>query len=177
MTKTLTEQWHDGKLPEDTYYVRFICGRYGVYEFEQYKGFGFDNDLAYIKEVLAPVPSYEEWKHTKEKLKKATELNCNHAYKTNKRRTQINNLKNENNQLREQLKEKNIKLNELRHQRNEANEVIKLYAENMKQGYPNFDGTYTYDIAKKIDDKRVALARTISDPRPADEYLEKWGVK
>lgn len=61
MTKTLTKQWRDGKLPEDTYYVRFICGRYGVYEFEQYKGFGFDNDLAYIKEVLAPVPSYDEW--------------------------------------------------------------------------------------------------------------------
>lgn len=61
MTKTLTEQWREGKLPEDTYYVRFICGRYGVYEFEQYKGFGFDNDLAYIKEVLASVPSYEEF--------------------------------------------------------------------------------------------------------------------
>lgn len=60
MTKTLTEQWRKGKLPEDTYYVRFICGRYGVYEFEQFKGFGFDNDLAYIKEVLAPVPSYRQ---------------------------------------------------------------------------------------------------------------------
>lgn len=61
MTKTLTEQWREGKLPENTYYVQFICGRYGIYDFEQFKGFGFDNDLAYIKEVLEPVPSYDEY--------------------------------------------------------------------------------------------------------------------
>jgi len=61
MSKTLTEQWKDGELPEDTYYVQFLCGRYGTYQFEQFKGFGFDNDLAYIKEVLAPVPSYVEY--------------------------------------------------------------------------------------------------------------------
>ena len=74
MTKTLTEQWKDGKLPENTYYVQFICGRYGIYEFEQFKGFGFDNDLAYIKEVLAPVPSYDEYKRLQEQLKEANEV-------------------------------------------------------------------------------------------------------
>ena len=77
MTKTLTEQWREGKLPEDTYYVQFICGRYGVYEFEQFKGFGFDNDLAYIKEVLAPVPSYDEYKQLvskTEQLEKKLEI-------------------------------------------------------------------------------------------------------
>ena len=71
--KSLTEQWREGKLPEDTYYVRFICGRYGVYEFEQYKGFGFDNDLAYIKEVLSPVPSYDEYKRLQDENKKLKE--------------------------------------------------------------------------------------------------------
>lgn len=70
MTKTLTEQWREGKLPENTYYVQFICGRYGVYEFEQYKGFGFDNDLAYIKEVLAPVPSYDHFSQLVKKVEK-----------------------------------------------------------------------------------------------------------
>ena len=70
MTKTLTEQWREGKLPENTYYVQFICGRYGIYEFEQFKGFGFDNDLAYIKEVLAPVPSYDHFSQLVKKVKK-----------------------------------------------------------------------------------------------------------
>lgn len=68
MKKTLTEQWREGKLPENTYYVRFICGRYGIYEFEQFKGFGFDNDLAYIKEVLAPVPSYDKIKEMSQRV-------------------------------------------------------------------------------------------------------------
>ena len=150
-TKTLTEQWREGKLPEDTYYVRFICGRYGVYEFEQLKGFGFDNDVAYIKEVLATVPSYEEWQRLQEQLKKLKQENTIHNNKAKKRRIHINNLKNENNQLREQLKEKNVKLNELRHQRNEANELISVL----------------FPLSMN---KERALERTA-------EYMEKWGVK
>lgn len=90
MTKTLTEQWREGKLPENTYYVQFICGRYGVYEFEQFKGFGFDNDLAYIKEVIAPVPSYEEWKELKEQRDWYETRNYERAALINKLREQLN---------------------------------------------------------------------------------------
>ena len=73
MSKSLTEKWKDGELPEGTYYVMFICGRYGTYEFENLKGFGFDNDLAYIKEVLAPVPSCDEYKKLQVQLKEAND--------------------------------------------------------------------------------------------------------
>ena len=82
MTKTLTEQWREGTLPEDTYYVRFICGRYGVYDFEQFKGFGFDNDLAYIEEILAPVPSYDEYCLLTKKAERADYLDEKLKYYT-----------------------------------------------------------------------------------------------
>ena len=96
MTKTLTEKWKDGKLPENTYYVQFIRGRYGVYEFEQFKGFGFDNDLAYIKEVLAPVPSYEEYKELQEQVNKQGIWHTDISFRK---------LEAENKRLKEQLKE------------------------------------------------------------------------
>ena len=65
MTKTLTEQWRNGTLPENWYYIHLeskwgnidyitinYCDEDGV--FEEYP----DED---IKEVLAPVPSYDEY--------------------------------------------------------------------------------------------------------------------
>lgn len=97
MTKSLTEKWKDGELPEDTYYVMFFCGRYGTYEFENLKGFGFDNDLAYIKEVLAPVPSYEE----------------------------LEILKDDRNYFEKTVFERNAAINHLEEQLKEANEALK----------------------------------------------------
>lgn len=105
MTKSLTEKWKDGELPEGTYYVMFLCGRYGTYEFEKFKGFGFDNDLAYIKEVLAPVPSYDEYKKMDSELK---ELACKN-----------DSLSMECGKLQEQLKE--------------ANKVVKLSIQYLTQ--------------------------------------------
>lgn len=65
MSKELTEQWKNGTLPENWYYIHLksncgnidcitinYCDEDGV--FEEYP----DED---IKEVLAPVPSYDEY--------------------------------------------------------------------------------------------------------------------
>lgn len=84
MTKSLTEQWRNGTLPENWYYTHIksilgnldcitinYCDEDGV--FEEYP----DED---IKEVLAPVLSYDEYNgllqemHTLEKLQDFCEL-------------------------------------------------------------------------------------------------------
>ena len=150
MTKSLTEQWREGKLPEDTYYVQFLCGRYGVYEFEQFKGFGFDNDLAYIKEVLAPVPSYDEYEDILQQ-----NVNQESAIEI-----YIEEIK----RLQEQLKE--------------ANEVIKLYAETFV-GNKNEDGTFTVYVFGSFPAKKnvYGYQELRYDPRPAKKWLKKWGVK
>ena len=127
MTKTLTEQWREGKLPENTYYVQFICGRYGIYEFEQFKGFGFDNDLAYIKEVLAPVPSYDEYEDI-------LQQNVNQESAIETYIEEIQRLQDENKKLKEHIEE--------------ANEVIK----NTKQITGNIDlSQFDYEHRRKID--------------------------
>lgn len=65
MTKTLTEQWREGKLPDGNYYFKLKDGTIlsgcqaitdGVFRCE-YMDFH-----KRVKEVLAPVPSYEEYK-------------------------------------------------------------------------------------------------------------------
>lgn len=72
MTKSLTEQWKDGELTDGIYYVslrdsndihiRYLDQtKYSVY----FKCF---------KEVLAPVPSYEEWKELVDSQKAAKKV-------------------------------------------------------------------------------------------------------
>ena len=57
---TLTEQWKKGKLPAGEYYIKYPFGETttGVFDGKYWECL-FDNDE--LKEVLAPVPSYEEW--------------------------------------------------------------------------------------------------------------------
>lgn len=62
----LTEQWKKGELPSDWYWVKmsFQGAIIPLYYSEDY-GFEYDDhffDFEEISEVLAPVPSYEEWK-------------------------------------------------------------------------------------------------------------------
>lgn len=74
MTKTLTEQWREGTLPLNHYYVKTKIGKYGI----DNTVLTFDEDkprtkLAYsdyTKEVLAPVPSYDEVKEMSQKIKR-----------------------------------------------------------------------------------------------------------
>ena len=61
---TLTEQWKKGELEfGKEYYVHFEDGEIDTAQWCYYTNqnkYGFDVDE--VKEVLAPVPSYEEWK-------------------------------------------------------------------------------------------------------------------
>lgn len=70
MTKTLTEQWRDGTLPDAEYYVKNKSNVVVVdYYCELTKSFAAVFPCN-VKEVLAPVPSYDEWKQAKENLDK-----------------------------------------------------------------------------------------------------------
>ena len=64
MTKTLTEQWRDGTLPVGTYY---IVNKNGYEEIDKSVAVGELWNNTDIKEVLAPVPSYEEWQESQSK--------------------------------------------------------------------------------------------------------------
>ena len=59
---TLTEQWKKGELENGWYYVR-TPNSIEMWEYiKQAHGFGY-NEREWVEEVLAPVPSYEEWKN------------------------------------------------------------------------------------------------------------------
>lgn len=103
----LTEQWNKGKLPEGDYYIKRRNGDL-PYDNIDSKGVWRNSIDEDIVEVLAPVPTFEEWqasekynKHLEEKIKiyerkdkQATETSI--AY---------NELLEENAQLKELLKE------------------------------------------------------------------------
>lgn len=64
---TLTEQWKKGELEDyKTYYVRLNNGCIERLEYiKKHNGFGYA-ETEWVLEVLAPVPSYEEWQKMKE---------------------------------------------------------------------------------------------------------------
>ena len=55
---TLTEQWKKGELEEGWYYVKNVDGVIGMLHHSKISGW------YNVHQVLAPVPSYEEWKST-----------------------------------------------------------------------------------------------------------------
>ena len=61
MTKTLTEQWRDGTLEDGAYYI--LVDKYEQNEPEIDIGVCYNSNFEWwiVKEVLAPVPSYEEF--------------------------------------------------------------------------------------------------------------------
>lgn len=56
MSKDLTEQWKNGELEEGAYYVKLESGKIDIY-FMVYD----DDDCDEIVEILAPIPSFEQW--------------------------------------------------------------------------------------------------------------------
>lgn len=58
---TLTEQWKKGELGNGEYFVLTNLGIEKIEYIKEHNGFGFD-ETEWVEEVLAPVPSYEEWK-------------------------------------------------------------------------------------------------------------------
>lgn len=80
MTKTLTEQWRDGTLEQRYYYVKYFGNCQKPFVEIELKNFLLDlvkvKDMDKI-EVLAPVPSYDEYKELvrkSDKLKKKLEI-------------------------------------------------------------------------------------------------------
>lgn len=57
---TLTEQWKKGKLQNNWYYIRTTNGIEKWEYIKQSHGFGY-YETEWVLEVLAPVPSYEEY--------------------------------------------------------------------------------------------------------------------
>lgn len=68
----LTEQWKKGKLPEGKYWVKYEHWTDTVEMLDYCVGMFLDIDVPIdndrIEQILAPVPSYEEWKDLKSKL-------------------------------------------------------------------------------------------------------------
>ena len=76
----LTEQWKKGELESGWYYVNFYSVGAVMQEYlPEHNGFGYD-EKNLIQEVLAPVPSYEEWQNMLKKI----ELNKQAAQKAKK---------------------------------------------------------------------------------------------
>ena len=110
---TLTEQWKKGELSEGRYYFRHNDNSTPFAWFGSKKVYdGYSNDE--VKEVLAPVPSYEEWQAKDEenillkaeniKLKKQSELDFQRAdAREYELATKFNNLYTENQQLKTQI--------------------------------------------------------------------------
>lgn len=85
----LTEQWKKGELPSGWYYTKIWKGCDVIDKFVGNQFLRYDDSD--IIEVLAPVPSYEEWQEKQKSLKVLGEAYCKE--------------KEENQQLKELLKE------------------------------------------------------------------------
>ena len=112
MTKTLTEQWREGTLPDGAYYI--LVDKYEQNEPEIDVGVCYNSNFEWwiVKEVLEPVPTYEEYNE----LLRHSELSRNLVYEVLVNQKEYNELLDkakENKRLQEQLKE--------------ANEVISIY--------------------------------------------------
>ena len=83
MTKTLTEQWREGTLPEGWYYlkVKSELANYPVIaecvinhsSLKPYSDF-YEYDDSHVEEVLAPVPSFDEYKELVRKSDKLDKI-------------------------------------------------------------------------------------------------------
>ena len=69
MTKELTEQWREGKLPDGSYYINLVGCVERVDFFDRIE-WARTKDFR-IEEVLAPVPAYNVWKNIYEQWKVA----------------------------------------------------------------------------------------------------------
>lgn len=69
----LTKDWKDGKLPAGWYYIKIA----DIVFIDFFEGKVWKNKKdEYIDEVLAPVPSYEQWQKHRKTLLKTQEKNC-----------------------------------------------------------------------------------------------------
>ncbi len=129
----LTEKWDKGKLPEGDYYIKRRNGS-TLYDNIDSHGVWRNSIDEDIIEVLAEVPSYEEWEklnwyagngveenaELKERLKKTQELELELRKENTK-------LKTENKWYSEQLNEAVKEVGQLKELLKEANNWLKAY--------------------------------------------------
>lgn len=66
MTKKLTEQWREGTLPEGDYYIK---GAFDDDIYISHLDYEIEEDKRLpVEEVLAPVPSYDEYKELTQRV-------------------------------------------------------------------------------------------------------------
>ena len=161
MTKTLTEQWREGTLPEGYYYIRWSFNiddepsyMIDFYDREDFVDGAFIyKQRKFIDEVMCAVPSYDEYRELldlniyEKDRKKVMGLED----KVERLQEQIDELQNENNNLCNDIIDLNLTIENKEKQLDEANEIIQtLYKRKECDGF---------------------------DHLIFGKYLEKWGVK
>ena len=149
----LTEQWKKGELPEGHYYIK-THNETNIDEYIQwYKDHGIPSEKSFayfnVQQVLAPVPSYEEWQA---KLEENAQLKkqINHVLRTQARQF----VDNQKLQVKAE-KAKDVinidtarQIKQLKELLKECKEVIK----NVDTYYGNYDSTNGYLVINKIDE-------------------------
>lgn len=143
MSKELTEQWRNGTLPRGYYYYKTKVG-VKVIGF-QIMGFKYPynenyNTIDSVEEVLAPVPTYDQFSQMVKKVEKYMDMANKYMNKYN-----------------DKLK----KVEKLEQQLEEAEEVIRLYFKNtqnatyqtlgMNDGY--YKKAFMHTVAKEYLEK------------------------
>ena len=149
MSKELTEKLRNGELPDGHYYM--IFSGWNMQTFLSIAYYSRNYIDANVIEVLAPVPSYDEYAELTQKIGRL-ELDNEGLEMAHNEGVEINaELKSENKKLKEQLAE--------------ANDVIKKYA-------------YPKSVCKSINENQeVWEVIAYTEPKEGLDYLEKWGVK
>ena len=156
MTKTLTEQWREGMLKTGWYYTKHDDGKIYIW-------LCFKDDCSYIenpevKEILAPVPSYDKVKEMNQKIERlefdnevlemahneGKEINAELVSKNDELVQKIHILNEQNtkqyNGLCEEIKKNNILEKKLAI----ATKALKEYADQDKWSYCSEDIDYFY---------------------------------
>lgn len=144
----LTEKWKKGEIPNGYYWIRLSWG--GMIIMAYYTGFDglFELDDHYydsdeISEVLAPVPSYDEWQASETSIAYNELLEENTKLK--ERNDSLNNRDINLCRIANGIRDENFSLKELL---KECKEVIK----NVDTYYGNYDSTNGYLVINKIDE-------------------------
>ena len=82
MSKELTEKWKNGELDLGWYYIKIYwgAGYDTIFDYNTANGEFAEFGKKSVKEILAPVPTYEEYKELKKSLSKAEEY-CDYSIK------------------------------------------------------------------------------------------------
>lgn len=159
MSKELTEQWRNGTLKFGYYYVKNCDG--DVFTLGISGGFVDENLFQRIVEVLAPVPTYNQFVELTEKVDQFSQL----VKKVDELEWRTEELEQQNAFECECNQEYISRLKE-------AEEALKYYA-NSFFGDEQPDGTYLIFVRENAKGR----VEVTYNPNIAKQYLERYGVK